>query len=209
MTLKLEERLQSQPGRLIRATILYDELPSVLRAKALCEYAATAAEPLVKVKTDFWRFDFLNDAAQRKQAANMARRSDLVVLSARNQSRLRPEVECCINDWLESAHEECGAFAVLFASPASVSSYSRAILGYWHQMARDNEMPFYCELPKWQLRAAEASRRCPPTKMPTRNELIRCNLRMLCPSCAPALRSRGRGRFFLSEFISARSFRPR
>ena len=182
MTLKMEERLQTQPGRLIRATILYDELPSVLRAKALCEYAVNAAEPLVKVKTEFWRFDFLNDASQRKQAANMARRSDLVVLSARNQGRLRPEVECCINDWLESAEEEFGAFAILFASPASVSSYSRVILGYWHQMARDNEMPFYCELPKWQLRAAEASRRCPPTKMPTRNEMIRHNLRMLCPA---------------------------
>ena len=192
MTLKLEERLQSRPGRLIRATILYDELPSVLRAKALCECAAGDAEPRVKVKTDFWRFDFLNDASQRKQAANMARRSDLVVLSARNPGRLRPEVECCINDWLESAPEECGAFAVLFASPASMSSYSRAILGYWHQMARDHEMPFYCELPQWQLRAAEASRRCPPTKMPTRNEIIRHNLQMQCPPRTPALRSHGR-----------------
>lgn len=192
MTQKMEERSQSEPGRLIRATIFYDELPSVLRAKALCEYAATGAEPLVKVKTDFWRFDFLNDASQRKQAANMAKRSDLVVLSAQNQGRLRPEVECCINDWIESAQEECGAFAVLFASPAGISSYSRAILGYWHQMAREHEMPFYCELPKWQLRAAEASRRCPPTKMPTRNEMIRRNLRMLCPSRTPVLRSHGR-----------------
>src|SRR6188768_3125227 len=96
-----------QPARI---TILYEDLPTALRANALTECPCYWNEPTEETRTEFWRFDLLSDVTQRKAAVRMASHSRLVVLSALNQNSIQPAVEHCVNAWLESRTQRPGAF---------------------------------------------------------------------------------------------------
>ena len=86
-----------QPARI---TILYEDLPAVLRANALIECPCYWNELTEESETEFWRFDLLADVSQRKAAVKMASHSRLVILSAVNQNSIQPAVENCVNAWL-------------------------------------------------------------------------------------------------------------
>lgn len=136
-----------QPSRI---TILYQDLPTVLRANALIECPCYWNELTEESETEFWRFDLLADVSQRKAAVKMATHSRLVVLSAVNQNSIQPAVENCINAWLEARAQQPGAFAILFADPNSISRYGRGMVAHWWQRANEQRMKFYCDLPEWQ-----------------------------------------------------------
>lgn len=133
-----------------RVTILYEDLPTALRANALIECPCYWNELTEACETEFWRFDLLADVTQRKAAVKMASHSRLVVLSALNQNSIKPAVENCINAWLEARAHQPGAFAVLFAHPNSISRYGRTTVANWWRRANEQRMKFYCDLPEWQ-----------------------------------------------------------
>jgi hypothetical protein len=149
MKSRLEHLMGSdlQPARI---TILYEDLPTALRANALIECPCYWNQLTEESETEFWRFDLLGDVAQRKAAVKMANHSRLVVLSALNQNSIQPAVEHCVNAWLESRAQHAGAFAVLFAHPNSISRYGRAMVADWWRRATEQRMKFYCDLPEWQ-----------------------------------------------------------
>ena len=136
-----------QPARI---TILYEDLPAVLRANALIECPCYWNELTEESETEFWRFDLLADVSQRKAAVKMASHSRLVILSAVNQNSIQPAVENCVNAWLESRAHHPGAFAILFADPNAISRYGRAMVANWWRRANEQRMKFYCDLPEWQ-----------------------------------------------------------
>jgi len=133
-----------------RVTILYQDLPTALRANALIECPCYWNELTEESKTEFWRFDLLAEVSQRKAAVKMASQSRLVVLSALDQDSIQPAVENCINAWLEARVHQAGAFAILFANPNSVSRHARAVVANWWRRANEQRMKFYCDLPEWQ-----------------------------------------------------------
>lgn len=146
MKSRLENLLESDP----RITVLFQDLPTALRANALIECPCSWNELTEDSKIEFWRFDLLADVSQRKAAMRMANRSRLVVLSALNQYSIQPAVEHCVNAWLEARAHQPGAFAVLFAEPNSITRCGREIVANWWRRANEQRMKFYCDLPEWQ-----------------------------------------------------------
>lgn len=191
MTSRIKHLLQTEGSRPVRVTILYEDLPTAMRAKSLFECLTVDGELPARMKTDFWRFDFLSDGDLRKKAAKLAARSAVVILSAQNQRGIRPEVECCVNEWLQNKRRQPCAFAILLAAPNQPTSYSRTVLGRWQHLAREKRMDFFCELPEWELRAADAARVSPSSIVaPANEELIRGNLRVQHLLNPPALKAR-------------------
>jgi len=131
-------------------TVLYEDLATALRANALLECPFYCNQFTEDSKTEFWRFDLLKDASQRRAAVRMAERSRLVVVSALSQNSIQPAVESCVSAWLEARAHQPGALAVLFSDPNGVSRYGRTTVTSWWQKANEQRMRFYCDLPEWQ-----------------------------------------------------------
>ncbi len=142
-------------------TILYEDLAAALRAHIWFECLTLAGRVPADLQTEFWRFDYLNEAAQRKAAVKMATRSSLVVVAARDQSRLTADVECCINAWLQNQGTRPGGLALLLASPEHASTYTRLTLARWRMVASEQRVNVYCDLPEWRLDGVLANQNSP------------------------------------------------
>jgi hypothetical protein len=151
--MKLRLTTPSPPDfRPIRITVLYQDLSSALRANVVLNEADAGN---MNAETEFWRFDFLNQAGQRKAAVRMAARSRLVVLSARDQNGLGAEVEDCINTWLLGRRRGLRGFVLLLADANSGSMRSRLLITNWWRAAKEQGMEFYCDLPEWRSHSAD------------------------------------------------------
>jgi hypothetical protein len=148
----------SHPSNPARATILYEDLAAALRVHTWFECLAAAGRAPADLQTEFWRFDFLSEATQRKAAVKMATRSSLIVVAARDQGHLNADVECCINAWLQNQGKRPGGLALLLASAENASAYTRLTLARWWMVASEQRLNVYCDLPEWRLYSADPLR---------------------------------------------------
>jgi hypothetical protein len=163
MTAKAESRrspLTSNRATTVRVTVLHEDMSSALRAKSLADCVTAHALSGVKIKFDFWDFEFLRDAALRSKAAELSRQSAIVIVSARSPVALPWELECCIADWLQFPTRKSRAFAVLFGATEAYSSRTRALVSYWSSAAKAVGLDFFCEIPAPDIRDTTVTRPC-------------------------------------------------
>jgi hypothetical protein len=135
-------------------------MSSALRAKSLADCVTAHALSGVKIKFDFWDFEFLRDPALRSKAAELSRQSAIVIVSARSPLALPWELECCIAAWLQFPTRKSRAFAVLFGATEAYSSRTRALVSYWSNAAKAVGLDFFCEIPAPDIRDTTVTRPC-------------------------------------------------
>src|SRR6188474_3064681 len=95
-----------------RVTILHEDLPTALCAKALFDCVAPKIDG-TELELDFWRFDAFRDTTLRADSARASRSSAIVVFSVRDRKTLPPEVKEWIEEWIITRGARPCAFALL------------------------------------------------------------------------------------------------
>lgn len=136
---------KSKRATTVRVTVLHEDLFTAVRAKSLADCVTAHALAAVRIKFDFWDFNFLRDPTLRSKAARLCRQSGIVIVSAHSPYALPWDLECCIGDWLQFQTRTSRAFAILFANTEGYSSRTRALVSYWSTAAKVLGLDFFCE----------------------------------------------------------------
>src|SRR5690242_6532467 len=97
----------------ILATVLYEDVESGLRARALMESVEANMDFPAEFQLDLWRFDWLAERSLGNIALSRADRSALVLISVGSANTLPPAAENWLNTWVQIEQSHPLALVVL------------------------------------------------------------------------------------------------
>ena len=129
----------------ILATVLYEDLESGLRARALMESVEANMDFPAEFQLDLWRFDWLAERSLGNIALSRADRSALVVVSAGSSDPLPPAVENWLNTWVQMEQSHPLALVVLLPKVGQGEEKSHPLYERLQAAARQKRVDFFCE----------------------------------------------------------------
>ena len=130
---------------LIQVTVLYENVESGLRAKALMEYAESGLDFPAEFRLEYWRFDWLNEALLGHMAGTTAKESALVIVAASSIGALPRQVEGWIQAWAQARGTLPSALIVLLPADPQDANSCESLRERLHGMAQNKEVDVFCE----------------------------------------------------------------
>ena len=167
---------------MIQVTVLYENMESGLRAKALMQHAESGIDFPAEFRLEYWRFDWLKEALLGHLASNTAKDSALVIIAS-TTTVLPRQVEDWIHAWAKVRANHPSALIVLLpgdpGNPESRESLRERLYG----MAQSEQVNVFCESfgaagEKEGLRISSATSE--PERLPRRRSRRR-RIRRACP----------------------------
>ena len=121
MLSQLEQRttIPAREHSSILATVLYEDVESGLRARALMESVEANMDFPAAFQLDLWRFDWLAERSLGNIALSRADRSALVLIAAGSSAPLPPAAENWLDTWVQMEQSHPLALVVLLPKERS------------------------------------------------------------------------------------------
>ena len=121
---------EAEYNAIFKAVLIYENLAAGVRARWFLERLARASGKTLEEQ--MWNFDVLGIREVRNEAANAARKADVVAISASGRLKFPGAVWAWVDMWLWLLEDENPALLALFDSSespnvASVCAYLRCI----------------------------------------------------------------------------------
>jgi hypothetical protein len=147
MLSELESRtsLTAKEHSSILATVLYEDLESGLRARALMGSVEANMDFPAAFQLDLWRFDWLAERSLGNIALSRAERSALVLISAGSLAALPPAAENWLNTWVQMEQNHPLALVVLLPKGRHGEEKSHPLYERLQMAARQKQVDFFCE----------------------------------------------------------------
>ena len=127
----------------ILATVLYEDLESGLRARALMESVEANMDLPAEFRLDLWRFDWLAERSLGNIALSRADRSALVLISIGTSNPLPAAVDNWISTWVEI--EQIHPLALVVLLPKEKHAATHPLHERLRDVARQKRVDFFCE----------------------------------------------------------------
>jgi len=129
----------------ILATVLYEDLESGLRARALMESVEANMDFPAEFQLDLWRFDWLAERSLGSIALSRADRSALVLISLGSANPLPVAAEKWINTWVQMEQSHPLALVVLLPKEKRGGESYHPMHEHLRAVARQKGVDFFCE----------------------------------------------------------------
>ena len=112
------------------ALVVYEDFPTGLRARQTLERLAHRLQADAESRLNLWRFDLLEEASLRAQAAQEAADADLVVVSAHGRENLPATVNLWMEEWLcRKGNERCALVLSLDSGAQRTPAATQTVAG--------------------------------------------------------------------------------
>jgi len=134
----------ANPVQAARVTVLHEDLPTALCAKALFDCVVPQLDG-AELELDYWRCDALREPALREDSARTSQASAIIVFSIRNRKTLPPEIKDWLNEWMAGRADHPCAFVALIAGGRSDDDENHPVLRQLRRVAEKSGADFFCE----------------------------------------------------------------
>ena len=147
MLSQLENRASSAitEASSLLATVLFEDVESGLRARALMESVEANMDFPAEFQLDLWRFDWLAERSLGNIALSRADRSALVLISVGSANTLPPAAENWLNTWVEMEQNHPLALVVLIPKEKRTDDAYHSLHEQLRAAARRKGVDFFCE----------------------------------------------------------------
>jgi hypothetical protein len=142
------ESLPKSPA--FNIVVVYETLAAALRVKEMSDRLASDLLPACKLNCEFWRFDLLSHPSFSARAVTDASQADMVIVAARGDSDLIPEVKDWFSTWVPRRRPGHSALVALLEEDRTVPGQPPALCGYLQEVAALCGMDFFCQAGGWR-----------------------------------------------------------
>jgi len=145
MRMKLPDALAAgfnvEPKTAFHVLMVYEDLAAGKRAMDTCKFLMAQVEEEIKFRTSMWKFGILQNPKLGELAVGDALEADVIIVAARGQQELPPQVKAWMETWVPQKRGQAVALIAILARPAETEGPS-PVQAYLKQVAAGAQIDF-------------------------------------------------------------------